>query len=123
MNTLQLIPVHESAEYIEADLSLLRRVSPRSKLLQKYATGNNDFNSKERDGYILKELLSVVSIDEILSNRKKSLVIDTLEITDEKTITIVSPTLPSLEHTTIQKKSSAHGKFSHPSNGGKRTTK
>lgn len=118
MDALHLIPMHEDASFIEADLSLLAKVFPQSKILQKYSTGNNAFNSKDRDGYVLKELLQKLSIDDILAHRRKSLVItEQPELPNE-------PVEKITEKKNNQEKKNYHqGKYFPGSNGAKRTTK
>ena len=69
MNKLQIIPTLESAEHLEADLLLLARLKPLHKYVSKFSK-SNEFNSKQRDGYVLSALLDIVSEKEIIDNRK-----------------------------------------------------
>lgn len=81
MNKIEFILKHESYEALEADIRLLRKCKPKSKVLSKTNKVEGYLNMpdkpkyiiakiKEFDGFVLGELCDVVSFTEILENRK-----------------------------------------------------
>ena len=102
-----LIVMHKNKDLFHKDVVLFRKYFPHHKLNSQLASVNQ-FNQERLDGLMICELLDIISIDEILSNRQlddptvvdlrsedeiKSLLVSEFEL-DEKDLEALSLVIP-----------------------------
>lgn len=56
----------QDGKHFESDARLLASIKPNAQILKQRA---NEFNRERLDGYVLKELLSMATLEQILDNR------------------------------------------------------
>ena len=78
----------QDGKHFESDARLLARYKPNAQILRQRA---NDFNRERLDGYVLKELFSVATLEQILDNRNDP------EPRDLAAPSVPAPTVPTAQ--------------------------